>query len=373
MSPTAIPPIPWRRLVVWFIASRVLIWTIAGLSTLVVSPGKFFTPPSAPLGWLNHWDASWYLHVIQHGYNFDPSKMSSVNFLPLYPLLVRAIAWALPSVEIAAYLVSNAFAFGAAALLWRLSFGLNQRASSADGAVQFFFFGPVGFFFATIYSEATFIFCVLAALLAARHQRWLFAGILGALASCTRSVGVLLVVPLLVEFLQHHPLRTTWRSWPTWRGLLYCALPLAGLLLYTLYLGWRFDDPRAYLISQGYGGKGYSYFWDTFASRHFDAITPFYRWWFGGAVVTGVALLLAGALLRLPLSFTAFALTCCLLYFSTKTLECMPRFLSVVAPFYSTLGEIKTRWPAAGEALFATSAALLALSVILFVNGYWFT
>ena len=364
---------PWARIACWFIMSRLLIWGAAGLSTLVLAPGKYFTPTVRPMSLLTHWDAAWYLDVINNGYHFDPGQMSNVNFLPLYPLLVRVLNLAVPNVEIAAYIMSNAAAFGAAVLIWHLTYGLNLRVAAADGAVLFFLFGPVSFFFATIYSESTFLFFVVSALIAARKRLWLLAGVCGAFASSARSIGILLVIPIAVEFLQNQRFRDVGRSGKFWVGLLGCALPAVGLLLYMGYLGWRFDEPRAYFISQHYGGHGYSYIWDTFVSRHFNGLTPFYKWWFGGAVLAGVSLLLTGVLLRLPYSLTAFALACCLLYFSIKTLECMPRFLSVVAPFYCTLGEIKARSPALGEGLLAISAALLAFSVALFANGYWFT
>lgn len=369
----AAPPMPWRRLALWFIASRLLIFALAGLSLQVVEPGRFFSWRDTPLDWLKRWDAAWYLDVIRHGYHFDPTRMSNVNFLPLYPLLVRAIAWALPNVEVAAYLVSNVMCFAAAALLWRLAMNVSQRPAAADGAVAFFLFGPVSFFFATAYAEATFVLLAIAALLAARQERWWLAGLCGLAASLTRSVGLLLVVPLAIEFLQRHPLREHARTLPFWRGLLCCALPATGTLIYTVYLGWAVGEPRAYVISQAHGGHGYSYLWDTFVSRHFNGLAPFYQWWFGGAVVVGVLLALAGALLRQPLSLTALALVFCLLHLSIKTLDCLPRFWSVVVPFYCTLGALKARWPVFGDALLASSAALLGLSVVLFANGYWFT
>jgi Gpi18-like mannosyltransferase len=368
-----LPPIPWRRLVLWFAASRLLIFTIAGLSLRIVEPGRFASPRQTPLDWLIRWDAGWYLDVIKNGYAFDPTRMSNVNFLPLYPMLVRSVAWALPSVELAAYLVSNLFCFLAAAVLWRLATTISERIAAADGAVAFFLLGPVSFFFSTIYAEATFAFFALATLLAARRERWVLAGLCGLAAALTRSVGLLLIVPLAVELLQRHPLRLHARSLGFWRSLLCCALPAAGLLLYSAYLGWKFDEPRAYVISQAHGGHGYSYLWDTYVSRHFNGLAPFYKWWFGGTVLVGVGLTLAATLLRQPLSFTALALAFVFLHLSIKTLDCLPRFFSVVVPFYCTLGEIKARWPAVGDTLLVASAALLGLSTTLFVNGYWFT
>ena len=369
--PAPSPPIPWRRLVVWFAASRLLIFTLAGLSLQIVAPGRFHVFRDNPLDWLIRWDAGWYLDLLRQGYVFDPTRMSNVNFLPFYPWSVKAIAWALPSLELAGYLVSNAFAFGAAALLWRFTAEITGRTAAAAGASAFFLFGPVSFFFSTLYAEATFLFLAVASLLAARRARWFVAGLLGLAAALTRSVGLLLVVALAVEFLLRYPWRDYLRRLVFWRGLACCALPGAGMFLYSLYLGWAVSEPNAYVISQAHGGHGYSYFWDTYVSRHFVGLPAFHQWWYGTAVVVGVLLVLAGVLLRIPLSLTALGLAFVFLHLSIKTLDCLPRFWSVVVPFYVTLGEIKARWPALGEVLLLSSAALLGLATILFVNGYW--
>src|SRR4051812_35260141 len=109
--------VPWKRLALWFAASRVFIFAIAGISLRVVPPGPFFTAAASPLDWLKRWDAQWYLDVMQRGYWFDPTRVSNVNFLPFYPFLVRCVSWLFPRLDLAAYFVSNALAFAAAALI----------------------------------------------------------------------------------------------------------------------------------------------------------------------------------------------------------------------------------------------------------------
>lgn len=365
--------IPWTRLATWFVASRIFIWGIAGISLRFVPPGPYFRLPQSALDWLKHWDAPWFLNVIQNGYTYDPTKMSSVNFLPLYPLLVRAVAWVVPNVELAAYLVSNALCFGAAVLLWCLTRDITRHVGAAWIAVLFFWFGPVSFFFSTIYAEATFVFFALATLVTARRERWWLAGGLGAIAALSRSIGLFLIIPLAIEFIARHPNLAAWRDRSTWRKLPGVFLPAAGTAAYVAFLAWRFDEPRAYLVSQRFGGHTFSYPWDLLRSYHFVSLTPEYQAWFAATVFIGLLLLAAGVLVRLPWSLLAFAGAFCMLHFCVKTVEGLPRFLSAVFPFYCTLGILGARWPAVARVLLPLSAAMLAVTTALFVNGYWFT
>jgi hypothetical protein len=57
-------------------------------------------------------------------------------------------------------------------------------------------FFPMSFFFSAVYSESLFLACSVGAFLAARTERWAWAGVLGALAAATRSIGILVLVPL---------------------------------------------------------------------------------------------------------------------------------------------------------------------------------
>ena len=39
------------------------------------------------------WDSGWYFDIAQRGYYWNPSGQSSIAFFPLYPMLMRALAW----------------------------------------------------------------------------------------------------------------------------------------------------------------------------------------------------------------------------------------------------------------------------------------
>jgi Gpi18-like mannosyltransferase len=71
-------------------------------------------------------------------------------------------------------------------------------------AVAFLLFGPVSFFFSSIYSEALFLPLAIGCIDRARRGRWWQAGALGALAGLTRFIGLMLVIPLVWQYAESH-------------------------------------------------------------------------------------------------------------------------------------------------------------------------
>ena len=81
---------------------------------------------------------------------------------------------------------------------------------------------PTAFFFQTIYSESLFLLLTIGCIYAARRNEYIIAGIAGALATLTRSPGLLLLVPLVIMYMQG-AVAGNWRQGP-----LGCRRPAAG-------------------------------------------------------------------------------------------------------------------------------------------------
>jgi len=108
-------------------------------------------------------------------------------------------------------------------------------------------FAPMAFFFSAVYTESLYLALSLGVFWFARHGRWMWVGVLGALAAATRSTGVLLLLPVLVLYL-HGPredrpcdspgvLRYRLRRDALWLGL----IPV-GAGAYLAYLGFSGAD-----------------------------------------------------------------------------------------------------------------------------------
>lgn len=126
--------------------------------------------------------------------------MVQLVFFPGYPMAVRLVSILLGGqLLLAGFLVSALSFAGAGCLLYRLV-RLDAPHREAVRAVSFLCLLPGSFFFAAPMSESFFLLLTVGSYYAARTGWWLLAGLLGGMAALTRSVGLLLLIPLFFEW-----------------------------------------------------------------------------------------------------------------------------------------------------------------------------
>lgn len=142
-------------------------------------------------------DSRHYLDIARDGYISagERDRVVQLVFLPGYPLAVRAVMLLVPS-DICAGLLTSAVCFaGAGCVVYRL-LRLDLPHRDAVRALRFLVLAPGSFFFAAPMSESLFLLLTAAALYLARTHRPVLGGLCGAYAAFTRSLGLLLLVPL---------------------------------------------------------------------------------------------------------------------------------------------------------------------------------
>jgi hypothetical protein len=240
---------PWKAaflgaLAVWS-AVTVTHVAVSALAWLPRRDGQHPDVWAIVLGW-NRWDADLYVRIAQDGYHLGPGFPA---FFPLYPLLVRIADAVLPGgMLISALVVANAAAFGTLAVLHRLAeheFGPRVAQRAAWYLAAF----PTGFFLFIGYNESLFLLLAIGALYAGRRGHWWLAGVLGGLSSATRLFGVLLVVPLAIEYLRGRRIRL---------DVLGLALIPLGLVGYSIYCAVELGDPLAFSVAQDRWGRHYT-------------------------------------------------------------------------------------------------------------------
>lgn len=196
------------------------------------------------------WDSVWFLQIAQYGYAADDN---STAFFPLYPLLIAIFKpLFFGHGVLAGIFISLACCLGAFYLFYLLveiDFGRDVARRSVFYLAIF----PTSLFFQTVYSESLFLLLTIGCLYAARRNEFILAGIAGALATLTRSPGMLLLVPLVIMYGQSRG----WGWQPGSWNLRKVRLDVVGLLLvplglgvWMLYLGVRFGDPLLFTASQ---------------------------------------------------------------------------------------------------------------------------
>jgi hypothetical protein len=218
----------WRAL--W--SSRLLVWAAGIGAVLAFGSGPVrnaFNPPGVTrgLGWLGNllaapaarWDAAWYLVIAHYGYRPDLGAFTSSRtaFFPLYPLGLSAISHVgVPPVLAGVLLSVGALAGGLYGIHRLTTLELSRAGRAQDGrvgdgrpdagevarlAVMITAFAPMAFYFSADYSESLYLALSVGVFLCARQGRWAWVGVLGALATATRSTGVVLLLPAAMLYL----------------------------------------------------------------------------------------------------------------------------------------------------------------------------
>lgn len=256
----------------------------------------------AVLGTWGQWDWKYYGSIAHDGYG--AIWPHNAAFFPSYPMLVRLADVILPGPTIVAGLaVSSLALLGALIVLHRLV-EREFDGAVAGRAVMFLLAFPTGFFLVAPYPTALFVLLLASAFLAMRSGRWWVAGVLGGLASGTRTAGLLLVLPFAYEYLRQR------------RGLRLDALAIAlvpsGLLAYMTYTYVRFGDALLFVHVQRVWHRQLAPPWVAVARsvRAMWHFSPFVGQVnvLNFAAVTFVAAMLVLAVVRLPRDQLAFPL-----------------------------------------------------------------
>ncbi len=205
----------------------------------------------------NVWDTPHYLRIASEGYLQDHMPA----FYPLYPLAIRYTDAILPQGQmVAALTVGLACAFGALMFMFRLAeheFG----SRVASRAIWYLAAFPASFTLFAAYNTSMFIMLAVGALYYMRRGNWWVAGTLSALASATRLFGILLALPMVIEYLRQRGLRGIRAD------VLALTLVPAGLVAYSLYCWTVLGDPLKFIHAQAWWRRAYVWpgqaVWDT--------------------------------------------------------------------------------------------------------------
>jgi hypothetical protein len=237
------PSRSWRVALLAFVASRAVVWAGTFLGLLLTGLRRGTGSSLNFLEALGAWDGAWYISVAVNGYARELIRIgefdgwTNIAFFPLFPMLVRGLGLllGLPALP-AALFVAHLFGALSAWCVWRLALELTDEVV-AQRVVWLYCFFPGAVFLSMAYPEGLFIALAALCLLAIHRQQWLAAGIVAALASATRSHGIVLIATCAVVAL--HALARH----RTWRPLLTAVLAPTGLLAFFAFLWSHTGDP----------------------------------------------------------------------------------------------------------------------------------
>ncbi|CAN5362785.1 hypothetical protein BH11ACT1_BH11ACT1_06520 [soil metagenome] len=403
--PRAIPsssdrqPYPWP----WVLGAFALV-TVA--LSLVVAWAERARPAanSSPIlqgpAWLDGWfqyDAGWYLRIATQGYEYTPGQQSSIAFFPVYPLGVRGLGQLLGDYQVAGELLAVLAGAAAVLLFGRWAWTRLPRPAAVT-AIAVLMLYPYSFFlYGAMYADSVFLLTAIGSFMLLERRWYWAAGLVGALATAGRPVGIAVTVGLVVrtlELLAEDRARESAVSpgldgivtRPAWRDLLQAVrdvrwrhggvvVSVSGLVAWCVYLAVEFGNPLAFVAVESAPG------WDQgvgprtwFKVAYFELLPHGRLRMFGLLSLSAAACIFAVLMLRrvwrrFGWGYSAYAVVVLLIpILGTKDFMGAGRYVLVAFPVMAAGGDFlassRHRWlrPAA----LWTSVALLVVLTTLF-------
>lgn len=325
------------------------------------------------------WDSGWYFDIAQRGYYWTPSGQSSLAFFPLYPMLMRALAWPFGGSDRALWtagvVLSYVCLFLGLAVLHRLTATTFGDRETARRTVLYLAVFPFAYFFTQVYTESLFLVMTVSAVAAAVASRWGWAGLFGALAALARPNGILIAVPLVLLAFGGRP-----RIAELARRAAALALVPLGFGAFCAFAYRLSGDPLGWLRAQAQWGYTvgnrpwielmrlldglekhglYGYFFS-------DPLAPYY--FLHGVVALAFVALTPSIFTRVGPALGAYVAVSLYVPLSGNALEGIGRYAATLFPAFMLLGTITSR--RVHEAILIGSALVLSLLTSLFVGFY---
>ena len=376
---------PIRDILWLFTGTRLVLLMVTYFAYILLTAPKYSSTPVDTVAlfssW-NHWDAANYVRIAQFGYNQLPYDLA---FFPFFPLLIAAIAYPLGggwSYLLAGTLISNAALLGALFVIYQLAVDIGGDQVARRTLLYLCIF-PTAFYFFAAYNESLLILLTAGSFLAMRRQKWWLAGVLGLLASLTRSAGLLLVIPYIIELWISRASITATRQNLVLRVLPLLLIPV-GTLLYCIYCWHITGNPVAFASVQSHWGRHTTWPWGGIVQAFIDL---FWNQPFGSFNEAHIILDLTATLgfivlaivgwRKLRLSYSIWVAILLFFYLlspglaKTDVLLSNQRFVLEMFPAFITLAMLGIKYPRLHQALMLVFPALLATLSVLFIMNRW--
>lgn len=320
------------------------------------------------------WDAAWYLDIAGKGYSYFDRVQSNLNFYPLYPLAIRVLALPFDNLlpktsllQLSGVVISFVSLFGSVWLLTNLVVK-DEGQSSGVRVVWYLLSFPASFFLITVYSESLYLFLSLVCFWLMKREKWVLSGLAGGLAALTRPVGIVLIIPLVIEYLL--------KSRPKRQLFLSIGYFLLIWMLLPLYTYFKFGDPMIMLKA--------ARSWGRFPPAEFSFVRlenqVNFAFSYSSASSAMMILEIAAVILGIVSSiwlfknkkyaYAAYIILGNLIPLTSGVLLSQTRYLLVLFPVFIVLSSWG-RNPVFNKLYLLVSSVMLGINIVLFANGFW--
>ncbi|MFF2019740.1 hypothetical protein [Paenibacillus sp. NPDC058177] len=192
----------WLKIIGWMLISRALLLIIGYVFLIIQNgySGGLFSKVMET--WhISGIDAASYLGIAENWYVTEGDAKFHLVFFPFLPNLIKVVEIFTGSYLAAGFVISILSSIVAALFAYELArIDMSQR--NALRVVKYIFIFPAAFFFLIPMTESLFLALSLMCIYFVRKKQWLIGCLCGALAAYTRSPGILLAVPVAIEFVR---------------------------------------------------------------------------------------------------------------------------------------------------------------------------
>lgn len=275
-------------------------------------------------------DSRHYLDIARDWYltEGDWNRLVQLVFLPGYPIVVRLFNYIVPDTLVAGLTVSALCFAGAGCVFYRL-LRLDLPHRDAMRTLKYVCLLPGAFFFVAPMSESLFFLLCLGCIYCARQNRWLLSGLFGGLAAFTRSLGLMLVVPLFFLWVRERKRLSPLK----FAAIFLVPLGFCGYCLINYQVA---GDPLQFMEYQSvHWGQHLGWFWNTASYQTEWAVRTFTEdphnfWglWLPNLVYGfSTLILMLFAVKRLRVEYTAWFLAYYFIAMGATWLLSAPRYL----------------------------------------------
>ncbi|MGN0809689.1 MAG: ArnT family glycosyltransferase [Christensenellales bacterium] len=294
-------------------------------------------------------DANHYLNIAENWYVAEGNDKLLIVFFPLFPLLIRALSLIIPNSFISAQILNTIFTCFAAGMLYKLICEVLSESKAFLSSIIFLLL-PGAVFMNSTMTEPLFVLLTCTSLYFMRKKSYLLAGLFAALSGFTRSVGILLIVPIAIEGIGEavYLLRNKQKAGGTilrlvgglgisctgtGAYLLINKLVTGNAFMFSVYqksnwsqsIGYFFDTPRyMYAHAAHYAASGNYAFLLVFALPTL-------------AVIFASLIIYLNRAKRLPASFNAYFLAYFVIAIGCTWLLSAVRYICVLVPFIAAI------------------------------------
>ena len=324
-------------------------------------------------------DSFHYLNIAREWYLSEGpyDRLVELAFLPGFPLAVRAVASIIHNYLYAGMLVSAVSFAGAETILYCLA-RLDMDHRTAMRVLRYTVILPGSFFFASPQTESLFLLLSVSCIYLARKKAWFPACLLGGLSAFTKSVGIILLVPVAFELIYDSLKKVNQNPSRSCRSLPFLMLLMipSGFFLYCLICKKVSGNPFQWMIyEKDYWHQQMGLFFQTAAYQTEKVIldyrsmeyTTLFGIWIPNLIVSFSALLImAFTIHKMRLSYGAYFISYYVIAFGATFLLSAPRYALVLFPIVFGIADI-TKKRSVDILLSALAIIISVLYTLMFI------